>query len=296
VDECRRHYPGNRILRIARGTAIAKSPTLVSRGSGWWSAPLSLARFSAPRRAPLAEGLRTRNLHNIFLDAATAQGLPGFLILLATTALAIRVATSSRKDVPVLLAGFVAILVCHQFSVFTVPTALGFWITLAMLVAAEPASETVARDRTMPWLLPVSLALILAAVRMTIGDHHLAAMRTALDASRFDEAQTEYTAAARCGLHADIWYSRKLLLAGRQTQALAPALSATLTAEDSSNAWMNLALIYAELNNAGQTEYCIRNAIAASPNWYKPHLALARLLQATHRSKEAEKEFLDLRR
>src|SRR4029077_15741286 len=66
--------------------------------------------------------------HNIFLDAGTAQGLPGLLILLAATVFAFR-----NKN-PILRAGFAAIVVCHLFSVFTVPNALTFWITLAMLL------------------------------------------------------------------------------------------------------------------------------------------------------------------
>jgi hypothetical protein len=53
---------------------------------------------------------------------------------------------------------------------------------------------------------------------------------------------------------------------------------------------MNLALIYAKLNDANRTERCIREAIGASPNWYKPHLALSQLLLATNRRNEGEKE------
>src|SRR4029079_17689721 len=122
---------------------------------------------------------------------------------------------------------------------------------------------------------------------------HLAQARTALDALHFDQANAEYSAASRLGLHADLWYSRKLLAISQNKpilegialtqQALTRGVSATVTAEDPYNAWMNLGLIYAKFNNANRTEYCIRQAIAASPNWYKPHLALAQLLLATNR-------------
>ncbi len=245
--------------------------------------------------------------HNAFLDAGTAQGLPGILILLAATGLALRVKAKARSDVPVLLAGFAAIVVCHLFSVFTVPTALAFWITLAMLLTAGPASaipaEPAIPDRRSLWLVPVSLVLMVAAARLTAGDRHLARMRTALDASRFEDASAEYRAAGRWGGHADVWYSRKLLLASQQTsrvmdsvartqEALNAALSATKTAEDPYNAWMNLGLIYAKLNNAERTEYCIRQAITSSPNWYKSHLALAQLLLATQRQEEGRRELL----
>jgi O-Antigen ligase len=223
--------------------------------------------------------------HNIFLDAGTAQGLPGFLILLCAVALGFR-----SKRAAALQAGFAAILICHQFAVFTVPTALTFWITLAMLLTGEPAPSPATSHRRMLWLLPISLALIFVAFRMTIGDRHLAQMRNALDASRFDDANTECLAADRWGLHADIWYSRKLLSLGRTQQALTSGVSATVTADDPYNAWMNLALIYAKLDSANRTEYCIRKAIAADPNWYKPHLALAQLLLATGRQHDGQKE------
>jgi O-antigen ligase len=220
--------------------------------------------------------------HNMFLDAGTAQGLPGLLILLATTVLGLRMKAAKN---PALAAGFVAILVCQQFSVFTLSTALTFWLTLAMLMTsdAQPSTAATVKDRRMPWLLPVSLALIVAAVRLAIGDRYLAQMRGTLN-------QADFVAAGAWGAHADLWYSRKLLALGRPQEAVASGISATKTAEDPYNAWMNLGLVYATLNDAGQTEHCIREAIAASPNWYKPHLALAQLLLATNRRVEAEKE------
>jgi O-antigen ligase len=243
--------------------------------------------------------------HNIFLDAGTSQGVPGLLILLAATGLAWRLKVNARRDVPVLLAGFAGILTSNQFSVFTVPTALAFWITLVMLLTAEPGPAAAAghaiQNRRGLWLIPISLGLIVAAARLAGGDWHLARMRTALDASRFEQANAEYKAAERWGMHADLWYSRKLLIASQETssvmdsvartqEALASGISATKTADDPYNAWMNLGLIYARLNNADRTEYCIRQAISSSPNWYKPHLALAQLLSATHRQEEGRKE------
>jgi hypothetical protein len=222
--------------------------------------------------------------HNMFLDVGTAQGLPGVLILAAAVVFGLWIGRRS----PVLVAGFVAVVVCHQFSVFTVPTALTFWVSLAMLLPAGGAGRP---DRRMLWLLPVSLVLVIAAVRLTIGDWHLVRMREAANGSRFEAANAEYVAAGRWGMHADLWYSRKLLTSGQQpAQALVSGLSATVTADDPYNAWMNLGLIYAKLNDVGSTERCIRQAIAASPNWYKPHLVLAQLLLATNRGDAGRKE------
>jgi len=128
------------------------------------------------------------------------------------------------------------------------------------------------------------------AIRITVGDYHLARMRSALEASRFRDAEAQYLDARRWGSHADIWFSRKQISQGRILQALPSGISATTTAEDPYNAWMNLGLIYAQMNNATQTERCIREAIATSPNWYKPHLALAQLFLATNRQPEGQRE------
>jgi O-antigen ligase len=237
--------------------------------------------------------------HNMFLDAGTAQGLPGLIILAACVLLGFRAARVSRPHTNALLSGFAAILICHQFSVFTVPTALTFWITLAMLVSnPQPAaSRTVNLG-----VLPLSVVLILLAARMTVGDRHLAQARNALDASRFPQAATEYRAAQAFAIRSDLWFSRKSFAAALQAktlpesvaatqQALTVGISATQTADDPCNAWMNLALIYAKLNNIERTGYCIRKAIAASPGWYKPHLALAQLLDANNHHDEAKKEW-----
>jgi len=239
--------------------------------------------------------------HNMFLDTATAQGLPGLLALLFAVGLALRFRRGQSQTRNTLLAGFAAILVCHQFSVFTVPTAISFWITLAMLLSPEAPVDTGVPDRRMRWLAPLSVALLVAAARLALADRHLGQMRNALEASHYAEAADEHTAAGRLGMHADVWYSRKLLSAGLASQnfleksglaqtALTSALAATANAEDPYNAWMNLGLIYTRLDDAGRTEQCIRQAIKASPNWYKAHLALARLLIATRRTDDGKRE------
>ena len=64
-------------------------------------------------------------------------------------------------------------------------------------------------------------------------------------------------------------------------QALDAAVRAVQTAEDRHNAWYNLATLLAAQNDAAGTEPALRNAIAWAPNWFKPHWALARLLELT---------------
>jgi Tfp pilus assembly protein PilF len=70
-------------------------------------------------------------------------------------------------------------------------------------------------------------------------------------------------------------------------QALDAAIRATRTAEDRQNAWYNLATLLARQNDAAGVERSLHNAIAWSPHWFKPHWALAQLLEKTHRHGEA---------
>ena len=72
--------------------------------------------------------------------------------------------------------------------------------------------------------------------------------------------------------------------------AAGAASRATRQPEEAPNAWYNLSVLAAARNDAAGTEYALRQAIAAAPNWYKPHWTLARLLAAQGRSPEAVPE------
>ncbi|HEY3839894.1 MAG TPA: O-antigen ligase family protein [Bryobacteraceae bacterium] len=276
------------------------SVKLLGRHLLWGSGPESFSvEFPQVQSADLSRAFPEfyhESAHNMFLDAATAQGLPGLLVLAACAGLGL----ASKGKPGALIAGLTAILVCHQFSVFTIPTALTFWITLAMLISEPQAAGP---PRTNYLLIPVSMILLVVAARSVMGDRHLELARKAMDASRSTEAAAEYQAAQGYGVRSDLWFSRRWLVASQESrtlpdsvtkiqQALTWGLRATETAEDPGNAWMNSALIYARLNNTERTEYCIRQAVSASPEWYKPHLALSQLLLATDRRQEGDRERL----
>jgi tetratricopeptide (TPR) repeat protein len=70
-------------------------------------------------------------------------------------------------------------------------------------------------------------------------------------------------------------------------QAFLTAQRATGTSEERQNAWYNLAEFYATQNDAAAVEICLRRSVEASPNWFKPHWALAQLLQRSGRHTEA---------
>jgi tetratricopeptide (TPR) repeat protein len=70
-------------------------------------------------------------------------------------------------------------------------------------------------------------------------------------------------------------------------QAYESGIRATEHSDQRQNAWYNLAELFAAQNDAPSTERSLRNAIAWSPNWFKPHYILAQLLESQQRMGEA---------
>src|SRR5439155_474921 len=88
--------------------------------------------------------------HNILLDALTAQGVLGFVALAGFIALGVYQARKVEGTLATMLgACLVAGLVANQFMVFTVPTALYFYLTIAMLTAL-PRKGTVGVEHARP--------------------------------------------------------------------------------------------------------------------------------------------------
>jgi O-antigen ligase len=269
--------------------------------------------------------------HNIFLDALVAQGLPGLVILCGLCAMGLK---RAREPAAVWIgAGLAAGLVAQQFTVFTVPTAVMFYVTVALAVglsgrqARQSASGPGAGGQTRQsasgpgdglararvgreaiWVrvavAPVALALVYLAVRFTVADGELALARRELESGQLQAAATHYARYERWrppGTSADLWYSRTLLNLALKAphpvvrfqafaQAGAAGERATQLAEDPCDAWYSMAEIYAAQNDAGKTESSLRAAIAASPNWFKPHWALAQVLRLESRMDDAEYE------
>jgi hypothetical protein len=245
--------------------------------------------------------------HNMFLDAMVAQGLPGLAIALALCVVALRCARSGW-----LRAALVAGIVAQQFTALTIPTAVLFYVTVALAVASSAVPR-----RDAPRIVPVPLhvgafsarfaaaaALLYLAFRFTAADHSLDLVRRSIDAGNGTAAATYFAAFERQrlpGAGSDLWYSRAMSALAQRTpdklqriqitaQAGYAALRATRTAEDPFNAWYHAAALYAGANDASYAESSLRAAIAAHPNWFKPHWALARILQIEGRAAEARTE------
>ncbi len=239
--------------------------------------------------------------HNMFLDALTTRGAVGLVLLLGLCGLAIWAAL--RRSRPELAAGFLAILVCQQFVVFVVATALYFYLLVAMLIT-EPA-QPVIQPKSARWFIPVGLAaslvFLLFTVHLLMADRSLAITNERIQSGDALGAAKEYSTVLAWqvkGAGSDLSYSRNMAKLAARTpifenrvqaaqQAMDAAIRATRTAEDRQNAWYNLATLLAGQGDATGVERALRNAIAWAPNWFKPHWTLAQLLEATNRHGQA---------
>jgi O-antigen ligase len=250
--------------------------------------------------------------HNMFLDALTAEGLPGLLLLVAVAAAAIAGGVRARSA---LLPAFVATLVAHQFVVFTAPTAFYFYLGAGVLAGAGPSRSVISRTPdAFRWValaggLAAAGLLVAMTYRMIAADSALAAVERGLDANDLHGAAEAYRKAlsrSESSVAADLYFSRRWTVVARNAPdtisklyysqvAAGAATLAIKSPEQQQNAWYNLATLQASNNlsggnNAQAVEDSLRASIAAAPVWYKPHWALARLLAAEGRLGEAEPE------
>ena len=222
--------------------------------------------------------------HNVFLDALVSKGLLGLLAMLAAAAFGIAIARGF------LGAALVAMLVSQQFTAFTVPTELYFFLTLGML-AADPKASMAAAFKP----LRIGAAVLFAgfAVYLAAGDVLLGSARRAIDHGEIDRAATFVDRARQWNASADFYFSRRFAaLNGLRSwqYGFAAAARATETADDPQNAWINLAAFQAGTNDAHAVERSLRSDIEIAPNWFKPHWLLAQVLQQQGRLGEARAE------
>jgi O-antigen ligase len=258
--------------------------------------------------------------HNLFLDALTAEGLAGLAPLLALCLLGMLAGARGLRNGNVssapTLAALAGLLFAQQFIVFTIPTALYFYVIVGLLVPsgawATEAVEEAPRRRL--WVfrgvaIILGLVFVALSIRLIAADAAFASAQGRIasgDASGAAQAYRRAMAWQVPGSSFDLEYSRAMQqLAVRasvpalrflaEQQAVEAGLRAVRTSENPQNAWYNLAILLARNQDAGGVEHALRNAIAASPNWFKPHWALARLLSASGRREEALREAREAR-
>ena len=131
--------------------------------------------------------------------------------------------------------------------------------------------------------LAVSVLLVAFALLLAVSDFRLAQFQRNLHYVRLPVAAE------------DIYCSRMLARTSYRT-AIEAAARATTTADDPANAWYNLAVFTAATGDIAGTRRSLEEAARQSPNWFKPHWTLARLLRqtgdATHAKLEADRAVL----
>jgi O-antigen ligase len=218
--------------------------------------------------------------HNIFLDALVSKGIVGLIPLIVIAALALARARGPMGG------AFLAMLVSQQFTAFTIPTELFFYLCAGLLLRdGAPAVR---------WKLwPVGLPFLAFAIYLTAGDAMLASARRALDQGDAARAMAEIFRARSWGASADVYFSRRLAgvpnFAARAA-ALNCAAFAPQTADDPQNALLNLAALQAVSGDSATVGQTLRRAIEIAPNWYKPHWLLAQVLEREGRMDEAGTE------
>jgi O-antigen ligase len=271
-------------------------------------------RFESAELAAAYPDFYHESPHNMFLDALTAEGAGGLLVLAALCGLgamgAIRTCRLGNPLGPPLAAALAGVLVAQQFTVFLVATALYFHLLVALLVvtAWSPWKADVLSHSSRRWVLIPSLAVAMllggTAVQIIVADRAFAIVQQRIAAGDIAGASEAYRTALRWqipGASSDLKYSLAMQQAAARTpifttrmvarqQALEAGIRAVGNAEDRQNAWYNLAVLLAQLNDAAGTERALRNAIAWAPNWFKPHWALAKLLAISGHSSEALEE------
>jgi len=312
---------GARLLLWRDSLTLASRHWLAGIGPETFSSEFPQVQSAALSRA--YPGFYHESAHNILLDALIAQGAIGMLALVGFTGLGLYAAWTARKSAPetagTLGACLVAGLVTHKFTVFTTPTALYFYLTVAMLVSLNSGADPPVRGRppgralgtaqasgpggplrtggSAPPIL-ISVALVVFAARLLVADRMLVHVRTELEAGGVIDAAKTYQRVRNWGLDADLWYSRQMAASAVKAldptsalrawqQALESGVRATRTSDDPYNAWYSLASLYARQNDFAPTERCLREAIKSSPNWFKPHWMLAQVLQTKGRHEEA---------
>jgi hypothetical protein len=185
--------------------------------------------------------------------------------------------------------------VAAMFSAVTAGPSILTALVLAMLVAMTPedaAPRLAIRPATVLAIsAPVAVCLLAYGVLLVVSDFTLSQFEHGAGVAAYRlVVRTEMPGAAE-----EMYCSRRLteVCAYKPECAMSvfeAATRATTTTDNPPNAWYNLAVLTAAKNDPAPVENALRTAITLAPNWFKPHWALASLLEVTGRPAEARRE------
>ncbi len=251
--------------------------------------------------------------HNALLDAGSAQGIPGMLILLGLFVLGWTRGSTDRYAESALQAGLDAALlglfITSSFASLTPVTLLYLWFlagltTLIRQPIATPEPAWRPARLHFPAIL-LGTVFLLTASSLGMQDAAWAELGFAADHNNLPGAVKAYSSAVGYSLNMpgyELWASRKFATLGRAlantpdaaiawSKASEAAALAEARGEERFNAaWQNAILGIAS-GDLVKGERETREAIRLAPNWHKPHLLLAQIMQSVNRNQEAAAEF-----
>ncbi len=257
--------------------------------------------------------------HNLLLDALTETGIPGLLLVFGWIVVAGYAVVSARRAaasiaVP-LTAALLASATAAIFSAASPAPVLLTSVVVALLIAVCPPEmrgpsgiRTIVRWPAAILATCVAIALLAFAGFFTVSEFRMQRFRAHPDESAYQSVLS----ASLPGAGEDLYISRVLQQQCGKKKSLAQFVNcwqqsmraagrALYTADDLANAWYSLATLSAAQNNEIGTHRGLIAAIQVSPNWFKPHWALARLLSQAGETQQALSEaaraaFLDSNR
>jgi O-antigen ligase len=288
-------YGGSRLLLWRDSLRMSSGHLLAGYGPETFA--IEFPKHSSIELARQFPDFYHESAHNIFLDALTGKGALG---LAALAALVILCLARARGPIG---AAFVAMLVAQQFTTFTLTTELYFYLCAALILSdfeSQPLSVLAPSARSW-WRAAFAIPLLGMALYLATGDALLATARRALDGGDADRSWQFQERARAWNVTSDVYFSRRYFnLSGTQLDgsvlqrawvyAMASATRAPQTADDRQNALVSLAALQSPSGDAAAVERTLRQAIAAAPNWYKPHWLLAQVLTLEGRGAEAREE------
>jgi O-antigen ligase len=236
--------------------------------------------------------------HNMLLDAAVAQGLPGLALAALWIVLGFYAAWRTRNTQAAVVACLAAALaggvLSAQFSSPVLTTRLYELSTVALLcgpLTRRPREQTVFALRAS--CRAASAVFLAFAIALLATDLRARAFQRSVEKKDAAQAAARYrdiSELALPGFAIDLYASRSLAQLSSLPAAIRAAERATRTSEDRQNAFFYLAQLRARQNDIAATEQNLRAAIAVAPNWFKPHWVLAELLRRTDRIPEARSQ------
>jgi O-antigen ligase len=289
---------------------IAAHPII---GAGPETFAVEFRRIESPELSRRYPDFYSETPHNVFVDAAAGQGALGAALLVALVGFVLWSMIGKRRHAigpgAALQSAFIGMIAGSFFASWTLVTGLFLWVLAAMIAALQSKTNPSAGTANVPflWRTPaaaVGAIFLFCAATLAAQDFFWANLADAVAAKDFPSAESAYASATTlaAGMPGyELWGSRELATLARslgkspdaelawRKAADASALAEQRGEERFSAAYQSsiLAIASADLTRG---ESKARDAIALAPNWYKPHLLLAQILQAEGRGGEASRE------